>query len=612
MNQVAKDSQLLDTAQDFFHFVTKFFEPINDSATHIYHSALELCPTSSIIRKLYYDKCHGLTRLPRVMIGNPDSWDLTISCSGRKDYKFCTWSPCGRFVAAQTKAIVEIRNQLTFQLLAVLQSPKKTSELQGLVAYSPDGRSLACGSSDGIIVWDIQTGGVAQSIDCKGLIFFLVWSSDGRTLGSSFDYSNDSSHIKTHDVASGAQLFEEKLRQEIVLGLWAYEKSFRFISALVTFPDVFFSISEIGPTRIEIEQLRVVCSKPFDSWFSPSTYRIATCCAGTLRILDIRNGQLLLQERHFESLPYFSSDASLFAVSHQHGFHVWKYTSDSYLFSREYLLSHELSFQDELRLEFSPNSTSILSWCRNVLLVWRLHAPPTTPKARPQLSALSRSGRYVATAHQLQTTITIANRHSKNPQFIDAGGEIEGLAITGNVLLVAFSEKVVGWLLTEEGTVDRVADDRRADHSDSIWTITSPPQRPRSLCFRVAGQVGVIGTGHITPFFYHTETGGSPDRLQRPQNFGFPWLTFYKQSDYQEYHYLCHPKNTPQPDILPKDSWLTSRTTTGNVGWVVDSEGKHRLWLPVEWRAPWDPKNCYHEITTLFTRIGGQHVIINF
>ena len=40
LDQVAKDSQLLDTAQDFFHFVTKFFEPINVSATHIYHSAL--------------------------------------------------------------------------------------------------------------------------------------------------------------------------------------------------------------------------------------------------------------------------------------------------------------------------------------------------------------------------------------------------------------------------------------------------------------------------------------------------------------------------------------------------------------------------------------------
>ena len=611
MNQVAKDSHLLDTAQDLFHFVIKFFEPINVSATHIYHSALELCPTSSIIRKLYYDKCHGLTRLPRVMIGNPDSWDPTISCSGREDYSFCTWSPCGRFIAAQTEAIVEIRNQLTFQLLAVLRSPKYTS-LEGPVAYSPDGRSLACGS-DGIVVWDIQTGGVAQSIDFKGTISSLVWSLDGRTLGSAVPYLNDSSHVRTYDVASGAQLFGEKLEKEWGLHLWACEKSFRFISVSVPSDPSKFSISEIGPTRIKIEELPAVGSPPFTFEFSPSTYRISISTADTLQLWDARNKQSLLQEPHKESLSFFSPDASLFAAPHKYGFRVWKYTSGGYLLSGEYLLSHIPSFSpDELELEFSPNSTSILSWCMNVLQVWRLHAPPTTPQTRRQLSAISRSGHYVATARQSQTAVMIINQHSQTPQFIDAGGEIEGLAITGNVLLVAFSKNVVGWLLTEEGAVDGVVDNRRAGPNDSIWTATSPLQDPKSLCFRVAGQVGVIGTDSTTHFVYHTETGGFPDRLHRAQNFGFPWVSFYQPSDYQEYYYLCHRDSTPQRDIPPEDGWLVSRTTTENTGWVVDPEGKHRLWLPVEWRAPWDPKNCHHDMTTLFTRIGGQPVIIKF
>ena len=619
MDQVAKDSQLLDTAQDFFHFVTKFFKPINASATHIYHSALELCPTSSIIRKLYYDKCHGPTRLPRVMIGNPDSWDQTISCSGREDYNFCTWSPCGRFIAAQTEKIVEIRNQLTFQLLAVLRPPKNPSLLLGPLAYSPDGRSLACGVSDGIVVWDIQTGGVAKSIDCKGTIFFLVWSLDGKTLGSTLHYSNDFSHVRTYDVASGVQLFEERRQKEWVFHLWAYEKSFRFISMPITSgPFRKLSISEIGPTRINIEELPIVGLDPLTVVFSPSTYRISISTDHTLHIRD-ENGQSLLQERHEISFSRFSSDASLFAALHGNGFHVWKYTSgnyflpDKYLLSGKYLLSHIPSFSEEqLTLEFSPNSTSILSWWKNVLHVSRLHTPPTTPQARRQLSAISRSGRYVATAHQSHATVTIISHQSRTPHFIDVGGEIEGLAITGNVLLVAFSKKVVGWLLTEEGTVDRVVGNRRADHSDSIWTITSPPQRPKILCFRVSGQVGVIGTDDLFPFIYHTETGGFPDRPHESQDFGFPWVSFYQPSDYREYHYLCQSDNTPQHNVPPKYSWLRSRTTTGNAGWVVDPEGKHRLWLPVEWRAPWDPKNYHHNITTLFTRIGGQHVIIKF
>jgi hypothetical protein len=62
--------QLLETARDCFHFVTKFFEPINVSAAHIYHSALELSPLSSIVRRLYYHQRH--TPFPRVLVGTPD------------------------------------------------------------------------------------------------------------------------------------------------------------------------------------------------------------------------------------------------------------------------------------------------------------------------------------------------------------------------------------------------------------------------------------------------------------------------------------------------------------------------------------------------------------
>ena len=185
------------------------------------------------------------------------------------------------------------------------------------------------------------------------------------------------------------------------------------------------------------------------------------------------------------------------------------------------------------------------------------------------------------------------------------------MAITNNVLLVAISEKVVGWLLTEEGRVSNVAENKMADHRDSIWTTTSPYRRPKSLCFRVGGKVGMIGPGYVTPFIYDIETGDVPDRAHEPRTSGFPWLSFYATSDCQEYHYLRH-HGTPRYDLPLKDSWLAPCTTAGNAGWVVDPEGRHRLWLPVEWRAPWDPKNCHHDITTLFTRIGDQPVAIKF
>ena len=589
--------------------MTKFFEPINVSATHIYHSALELCPISSAVRRLYYDRCHGITRFPRVVIGNPGSWDQTISFSDQDQYESCTWSPCGRFIAAQTEKFVEIRNQLTFQLLAVLRPPKNTPLLQGPLAYSPDGRSLACGFSAGIVIWDIQTGGVAQSIDCQGSMFALLWSLNGGTIAVALISDGVISSVKVYDVVSRSQVFEsEKTSKEWFSRPWAHEKSFRLMIMPTSrsSSDLQLSIAEIGPTRIEIEPLQGSFPAPSSIGVSPSTYRISLAGRGSFCIIDARNSDRLLEEKGDFSFHHFSSDGSLLAAAHKNGFRVWKYTSGGYVLLGEFLLPHIPSlFPAKLLVEFSPNATSILSWCKNVLQVWRLHSPPTTPETCRQHVAISHSGRYIATAHQSQSTVTIVNLDSQTPRFIDTDGEIEGLVITGNVLLVVFSEEVIGWLLAEEGKVAGVVDSRRAGPSDSLWTVTSSSPGLKSLCFRVSGQVGLIGTEDLYPFVYHTGTGGVPDRVHKPQHFTLPWLSLYQPSNFQEYHHLRH------HDTPPGDHWLGSRTTE-KAGWVVDGEGRHRFWLPVEWRAPWDRKNCHHDITTLFTRIGDQPILIRF
>ena len=267
-----------------------------------------------------------------------------------------------------------------------------------------------------------------------------------RTLGSALHYSNDFSHVRAYDIASSAQLSEGNLEHEWVFHLWVYEKSFRFISMPVSsHPDPKFSIFEIGSTPTKIEQLPVIALKSLAPRFCPSTYRIFISNPDTLCILDAWNLQSLLQEGHKQPISRFSSVANLFAAPYNSGFRVCKYASGSYVLSGKYLLSHIPSFsRDKLKLEFPSNSTSILSLCKNVLQVWRLSAPSTTPRTCRQFSAISRSGRYVATAHESQTTVTIINQHLKTPLFIDAGGEIEGLAINGDVLLVAFSETVVG------------------------------------------------------------------------------------------------------------------------------------------------------------------------
>ena len=201
MNQVAKNEELLDTTRDFFHFTTQFFEPINVSATHIYHSALELSPPSSIIRRPYYHQRRNPS--PRVVHGGLELWDECTHLSGVFNNVSYAWSPCGRFVTLQTREIVEIRDVLSSEPLSTLTTP---DALVGGLAYSPDGCSLACLSSGALVIWDIQTGGVTKEIKDADAIpnVSLTWSLDGGSIGTILSLGNDAGHVVcVCDVASG-------------------------------------------------------------------------------------------------------------------------------------------------------------------------------------------------------------------------------------------------------------------------------------------------------------------------------------------------------------------------------------------------------------------------
>ena len=603
MNQVAKNKRLLDIAKDCFQFVTKFFEVINVSAPHIYHSALELCPMSSIIRKLYY--CQRIIRLPKVVIGTPDSWDQTIAISSKDRYNgLCTWSPCGRSVAAQSRKAVEIRNQLTLELITTLQPTGTIPHLTGPLAYSPDGRSIACASDTAIIIWDIQTGGVAEEIKCSPNNISLVWSSDGGTICTiDSDDRVGPLIVHTYDISSGTTSSPGTLRSSDKPYLWTHDKSF-WVMTTVRYSDDGINIFKVGSTLTKIRSF--VFSPLYQAVigsFSPTTHRVSISDGYTLRIFDTQDSKRLLDATGYSSLSHcFSSDGSLFAASQESGVHIWKYASGCYNLWREFRCQGPSN-----SLRFSPTPSSILGHCGDILQVWRLHELPAAPKTNHQQCAgLSRSGTRVVTAHKLGNTVKIIDLLAQTPpQFIDTNVEIEGLVLTGNVLLVAGSRKLIAWLLTEEGLVDGVIGDRRVGRSDSIWTI---PQSGYLWMFRVEGQAGVIELHRDALHVYHTETGEVLHPIQEPRRYSghrYYLSDALRGRDYLRYHNLSQ-CNTPS-----EDSWQTSRATLRE-GWVKDPEGKHRLWVPVEWRTEWDPADWRHDVTTQFSYLGDRPVIIKF
>ena len=606
MNQVAKDKELLDIAEDYFQFLTMFFEVINVSAPHIYHSALELCPTSSIIRKLYYHR--RIACLPKVMIGAPDSWDPAIDVSSKDHYNgLCAWSPCGRFVAAHTGGAAEIRDQLTLELITILQPPETIPRLTGPLAYSPDGRSIACASDTAIIICDIQTGGVAKEVKCGTKSISLAWSLDGRTLCAIGSKDRVTFVVHTSDVSSGTTLSSNTLQSGESPHLWTYDESFRVMTtARGRYRDDTINIFEVGSTLTEIQSFIFPLHKHSTAIvqsFSPTTHRISISDGDMLYILDIQNSKCLLDATAKPDSHSFSPDGSLFAALRAGSVCVWTYASGHFTLLREFRC---WGFPDSL--QFSPTLSSIVGHSKDILRVWHLRELATAPSNRGRwFVGLSRSGTRVAIACNQENTITIADPLAQTPpQFIDVGAEIEGLVITGNVLLVQGFEEVVAWLLTEEGLVDGVVGDRRVDRGDSIWTVSLL----QYLCsFRVEDHVGVIeldcrGSTHV----YRTETGEVLHHTQTPRLSYGSWVTLtgtHCGRNYLRYH------NLSQCDTSPKDSWQFSQATLRE-GWIKDPEGRHRLWVPVEWRDHWDPEDWLHDVTIQFSIVGGRPVLIKF
>ena len=644
---MAKDHQLLDITRDYFHFVTTFSELINTSAPHIYHSALELSPLSSAIRKFYYyQRPHPS---PRVVIGIPDSWEPRASVSANHSYYLSsTWSPCGQFIAAVAEGVVRVWDALSLKPLSTLQSTKVATKFRCGLAFSPDGYSLAGCSNTGIIIWDVQTGGVVKEIRCEitGSGLELVWALDGESIGTISPRVLETLTVHIYNIATGTILSSITLQSRDKPYVWAHDKSFR-IATTATWDHKGYRINifEVGSTLVKIE------SFPFKSYsnlgtFSPTTYRISVSIpedhnqSPGLLVLDIQNSGILLQETGSYGYSSFSPDASLFGAFTGDHLSIWRYTFGHYTQWREFQ-------QTPTPLQFSPTSSSILGIAGTLLhVIHPDHSPATlaiesaiTTRSIPR-DAYSPHSNYIVTTHRGKSTITITNLCSQNPsssQFIDTNLDISEIVLTGNVLLAKGSDTIVAWLLTEEGVVDGAFGNRRADQNDSIWSISpqemalqaqSSQDKNPSFWARLlqrdyggkqngdeylefsAGD-GIAALRHRNGFnfhIYHTETG---EILKLDKALLHPKQTWYRfhnphQDDCDLYHHNLHKYH----EHLECD-WPVSQNTL-HEGWIKDPEGKHRLWLHAHWRVVGNSVDWLSKVTTLRLKNSSELVIIKF
>lgn len=618
---MAKDHQLLNTARDYLQFVTNFFEVINVSATHIYHSALELSPLSSIIRKFYYHQrpCPS----PRVVIGIPESWDPSIAVSTKDSYYLSsTWSPCGQLFAAVIKEAVEIRDGLTLKLLSTLQATQVPTRFRYGLAYSPDGRSLAGCSNTTIFIWDVQTGGVVREIVCgyphRGLS--LLWSLDGKTIGtlSRETLSLETYTVQIYDIASATTLSSSTFQSMSKPSLWVCGGTFQVMTKTEgeDHRHWVMNIFEVGHNLTKLE------SFPFNpdfhlGVFSPTTYWVSVSVKmdGVLQlfILDLHTTEIFLQEVGSYQYHTFSHDGELFAAFAGDCLRIWRYTSAS----RWYTLQKEFH-QTQMPLQFSPTLSSILGLAHTLLYVLHLDGSPAAHTNgsvnvthSQLLDAFPPDGTYIATAHHHQTTVTITNLHSQNPsplQFIDTTlKQLSAVVLTGNVMLVKGLDMIKAWLLTEEGAVDGISGNTRASDENCLWSLQLKHDSNKHLEFSVGDSITIIRCKEEIVITYDTGTG---EEVLTPTE-GLDECTWYhffnSDEDGQDlYHREFHNYNTPS-----EHNWPVSQTTLQE-GWVKDPEGKHRLWLYARWRSATSDVDWFDEVTTLRLRNLSELVIIKF
>ena len=504
---------------------------------------------NSIIRKLYHRQ--RSPPLPRVIYGIPDSWDLSVAISNvdRTSGPSVTWSPCGQFVALWSRGAVEIRDALTFGLLFTLQTVEPTSKLTGVLAYSPDGHSLACPSDSSIIIWDIKTGGEVRRIQCdESCNVQPVWSLDGRIIGTmvwegvTYDLT-----VCKYDVASGTPLSSIMLKSQDEPHLWANGESFWVMVTVWHDYTFVVDIFEVGPILTKVKSLTMWLGKQDCKIisFSPTTdfISISNRWNGCLRIFDVRNSRPLLVENEEFTAHCFSPDSSLFAASSPLSSSVWIWKYENNRYHRCGLLP-SLDSLNSPHLLFSPTSPSILVHYADAYRLWRSVAIYPGATCDRLLLFLSRVGAYTTTAFSWRDTTTILGPFTRKPPGLREGWIVYDITKgktrrDNSILPMQLTQDGLGGLepsIDDIGTIEYHEGSSRYTYNTrtgEVYKSVQPPLLPEP----------------------HTH-------LPTPAEIGSPFQDGHK---------------------LTGDFWECLRTTSEG-GWVRGL-GKERLfWLPVEWR----------------------------
>ena len=228
----------LNLVRDYVRFIITFFEAINTSAPHIYHSAIFLSPRTSITHEMHKQHARPLARIVQ---GISDSWEPVVATANfDEDLNEAVWSPCNRFIAVATSKFAEVLDAVTLSRLSIFDHSSYISSHQ-LLGFSPDSRCLTLFTGERLVSWDLQTGGPLGTI-LSGLghqhtvPFSFKHSQDGKVVAVAYK-SRDSddvgrkydNFINTYDLLSGERVGSCRVPEgRMIYPIWTHDGYLQF------------------------------------------------------------------------------------------------------------------------------------------------------------------------------------------------------------------------------------------------------------------------------------------------------------------------------------------------------------------------------------------------
>jgi len=193
------DDGLTEVAEDAAGFTSMFEEPIAAAVAHIYLSALAFCPSDSFMTRIYGPQYLNLISITS---GRRVNWDEAATTSDGHDdiVHSVAFFPDGKKLASgSSDATVRVWDSKTGKTTS---TPLRHTSGVWSVAVSPDGKLVASGSVGGTLcIWDSHTGAcpLGPIAAHSGVIRSVAFSPDGSRIVT----GSDDCTVKVWNVATG-------------------------------------------------------------------------------------------------------------------------------------------------------------------------------------------------------------------------------------------------------------------------------------------------------------------------------------------------------------------------------------------------------------------------